>query len=267
MLQNNRAATVDLARHAFGGQGELAVVAHGLLGSSRNWQALAKALGRDRRVLAVDLRNHGDSAWSDEMSYPAMAADLRQVILDAGAGPASLIGHSMGGKAAMACALLYPDVVRRLVVVDIAPVEYHHGFEAFIDAMLGADLKGVVRRAEVDKAIEAAVPDQAVRAFLLQNLDPGSGGGARWRPNLETLRKAMPVIGSWPDHLVTLTYKNPVLFIRGEKSDYIDEAQFPLISSMFPDVRHVSIAGASHWVHADAPGPFLDALRKFLNGP
>jgi pimeloyl-ACP methyl ester carboxylesterase len=246
------------------------LVAHGLLGSARNWGALAKRLARGRPVVAVDMRNHGESPWSAVMDYPAMAADLAEAIeaetIGAGAGAggrADVLGHSMGGKAAMALALTAPGRVGRLIVADIAPRRYGHSYDAVFAAMAGLDLSRVGRRSEADAALRDAIPDLAMRAFVLTNLDV-SAAGARWRPNVETLALSMADILSWPERWPHAAFDGPALFLSGGRSDYVAEADRPAILRLFPNARFEAIPDAGHWLHAERPEAFLAAVERFL---
>jgi esterase len=169
------------------------LIAHGLFGSSRNWGAMAKRLAVGRRVVSVDMRNHGSSPWLPAHGYPDLAADLADVISSLG-GHADVLGHSMGGKAAMALALIHPEHVRRLVVGDIAPVSYSHSQSDLVAAMRNVDLTHVTRRSEADKLLAKNVGDAGVRAFLLQSLDVEA---RRWRLNLDVLDAEMPRIIGW----------------------------------------------------------------------
>lgn len=247
------------------GAGEPVVILHGLLGSSRNWQAIGKQLGRRHRVLLPDLRDHGLSPWSEATSYPAMAADLAALLDRLGLASAAFVGHSMGGKAAMTLALLQPERVRRLAVIDIAPVAYgHRGFLDYIAALEALDLAALGRRAEADAALAPAVPDAGVRAFLLQNLDV-EGGRLVWRPNLQGLARAMATITGFPDEaLAGRRYTGPALFLRGERSAYVLPEHRAAIDSHFPRARLVTVRGAGHWVQADAPAVVTAALERFL---
>ncbi len=152
------------------GEGPPLLVLHGLFGSSANWRTLARRLAHQRRVLTLDLRNHGASPWAEEMSYPDLAADVAAFMHARGLACASLLGHSMGGKTAMVLALSRPRLVERLIVIDIAPVAYAHSHRDYIEAMRSLDATALARRAQADAALSAAVPDAGVRAFLLQNL-------------------------------------------------------------------------------------------------
>lgn len=242
------------------GEGPPLVVAHGLFGSARNWGAVAKRLSDIRRVVAVDMRNHGASPWSDQHSYEALAEDLAEVI-DAEGGRADLLGHSMGGKAAMALALAEPERVASLVVADIAPRAYGHTQAPMIEAMRGVDLAAVERRSDADAQLRERVEDPAVRAFLLQSLDAPE---RRWRLNLDALDAEMDRLVGWPDP--GGRYDGPALFLRGEASDYVSDADEPEIRRLFPRARIETIPGAGHWLHAEAPRPFEAALRAFLSG-
>jgi pimeloyl-ACP methyl ester carboxylesterase len=241
------------------------LVLHGLFGSQRNWQAHGKALARERRVFLVDLRNHGYSPWSDVMDYPAMAADVAALAERNGLERVSLLGHSMGGKVAMTLALDRPALVDRLIVADIAPVAYSHDFDAELDAMRGLDLASVDRRSAADAAMAAALPNGAVRQFLLQNLDFDDGGKAHWRLNLAVLQSAIDTLTGWPGQDPTRRFDGPALAVRGEHSPYVDEAGRAALRRLFPGVEMVTIPAVGHWLHVEAPRPFLGAVQRFLD--
>lgn len=244
--------------------GRPVVILHGLLGSARNWGGIAGRLadGR-RRVLAVDMPNHGASPWAEVMDYPFMARELAAFLTETVGGAAAVIGHSMGGKAAMMLALARPELVERLVVVDIAPVTYAHTFAPYIRAMRAAPLASARRRADVEQALQAAVADPRVRAFLMQNLE-GSPGHYRWRPNLAVLGAAMDDILAFPPLPEGTRYAEPALFLYGEDSDYVRPAHAAAIAALFPRHRLQAVAGAGHWVHADRPAEFVAAVDAFL---
>jgi pimeloyl-ACP methyl ester carboxylesterase len=237
------------------------VIAHGLFGSARNLGAVARRLATGREVVAVDMRNHGDSLRSPDHSYEAMAADLAEVIDDLG-GQGDVLGHSMGGKAAMVLALTAPERVRRLVVADIAPVAYEHSQIGYVRAMQAADLAGVTRRSEADARLAPLVEEAGLRAFFLQSLDLGEGG-PRWKLNLAALAEQMPRIIGFPS-LEGARFDGPVLFVTGDASDYVRPEHWPRIRALFPAVEHTEIAGAGHWLHADAPAAFAEAVDAFL---
>lgn len=236
------------------------LIAHGLFGSARNWGGIARALAATHEVLAVDMRNHGHSFHADAMDYPAMAADLAEVIRAEG-GPMDVLGHSMGGKAAMMLALEAPEMVRRLVVGDIAPVSYGHSHIGHIDAMQALDLGSVSRRSEADRALAQAVPERGVRAFLLQSLE-FEGGEGRWRLNLPVLRAAMETLVSFPD--AKGQFNGPAMFLGGAQSDYISADGRAAIQRHFPAARVVMLKGAGHWLHADQPEAFAKTVSAFL---
>lgn len=232
------------------------LIAHGLFGSARNWGLVARRLSADREVVAVDMRNHGASPWDHSHSYADMAGDLAEVV---GGTPHDVLGHSMGGKAAMVLALTDPDRVRRLVVADIAPVAYGHTQAHLIAAMRGVDLAGVTRRAEVGAQL-GAVPDDGTRDFLLQSVDLG---GRRWSLNLDVLDAAMPEIMGFPD--LDTTFDGPALFLAGAESDYVRSEHHDRIRALFPRARFETIPGAGHWVHAQQPRAVEAAVRAFLD--
>lgn len=234
------------------------LIAHGLFGSARNWGVIAKRLSDTRRVLAVDMRNHGDSPWTDHHAYPDLAGDLAEVI-GAHGGQADVIGHSMGGKAAMALALGQPDAVRKLVVADIAPVAYGHTQQHLIDAMRAVDLSAISTRRDADAQLASHVPEPGVRAFLLQSLDVA---GRRWRLNLETLSRDMALILGWPE--VEASFDGPTLFLTGAASDYVQREDRARIKGLFPKARFAKLPGAGHWLHADKPREFEAALRAMF---
>lgn len=246
------------------GSGPPLVILHGLFGSSRNWASQSRQLAADWQVAALDVRNHGDSPWSEDMSYRAMAGDVLAYLDRAGLSDAVMLGHSMGGKAAMATALLAPERVCALVVVDMAPVRYVSGLERYVAAMQAVDLNGMTRRAEVDRAMSAAVPDRNLRSFLLQNL-VSEQQNFHWRLNLDVLGRSLSQIMDFPEDLAALRYDGPACFISGAASPYVGEAQLPAIRRLFPQATFDAIAGAGHWVHAEAPDVFMQSLKGFLN--
>lgn len=239
------------------------VILHGLFGSSRNWTTIAKRLAESRHVVAVDLRNHGSSPWADSMTYADMVEDLRALLQARGLAPAAVVGHSMGGKAAMLLALTHPDLVERLAVIDIAPVHYAQVFGAYAAAMMAVDFDRVTRRAEVDAALAAAVPEAGVRAFLMQNLVT-EDGRLRWRVNLPVIAAHMGDISGFPELPDEAEFNGPALFLAGGRSDYIRPEHQPLISRLFPQARFAAIPGAGHWPHAEQPDLFTRELSAFL---
>ncbi|MEO0429293.1 MAG: alpha/beta fold hydrolase [Pseudomonadota bacterium] len=241
------------------------VIAHGLFGQGRNFGSLSKRFGDGWTVISVDMRNHGDAPHDARMDYEAMAADLAAVIRSEARGRAVLLGHSMGGKAAMTLALSTPDLLEALIVADIAPVPYeHYEHGGIIAAMQAADLSAVTRRSQADPLLAEAIPDAGLRAFILQNLAI-EDGAARWKPNLSALSENMPAILGFPDALPEPAYEGPTLFIHGERSDYLAEAAKPRIRALFPDAEFETVEGAGHFLHAEKPDAFFAAVSRFLN--
>jgi pimeloyl-ACP methyl ester carboxylesterase len=236
------------------------LIAHGLYGSARNWGVIARRLAVGREVLAVDMRNHGESPHFATHTYADMAADLAQVIAAHG-GRADVLGHSMGGKAAMLLALTQGALVNRLIVADIAPVAYQHDQIRHIDAMRGLDLRGVTTRTEADRRLSASVPDPALRAFFLQSLDVRTDP-PQWRLNLDVLAEEMPGIVGWPQ--VHGRFDGPTLFLSGAQSRYVMPEHRVPIRALFPAAQFAAIDGAGHWLHAEQPRAFEDAVRAFL---
>jgi esterase len=237
------------------------LIVHGLFGSARNWGVVARHLADQRDVIAVDQRNHGTSPRAPTQSYADMAADLAEVIMAHG-GICDVLGHSMGGKAAMILALTHPHSIRRLVVADIAPVAYTHDNTGYVAAMQALALDGLTSRAEADRRLAAFVPDASLRAFFLQSLDLKSTP-PHWRLNLDVLRDQMPLIVGWPD--ITGQFAAPTLFLSGGLSHYVLPTHRPAIRALFPKARFAKLPDAGHWLHADSPRAFEETVRVFLN--
>ena len=254
--------TLRLAATEYGAGPALAIL-HGLFGAGRNWATIAQRLAAHRRVVALDLRNHGASPWAEAMDYAEMADDVRATMQALGHRRYALLGHSMGGKAAMVLALAHREEVERLVVVDIAPAAYPPHHLAYVQAMRGLDLAGVTRRAEAEAQLAAAVPNPAKRAFLVQNL-VFDEGRARWRLNLDAIERAMPTLIGFPALPAGASYHGPALFVAGGRSDYLRPEHEPAIRRLFPVARIAHIADAGHWVHAERPREFLAFIEPFL---
>jgi esterase len=237
------------------------LIAHGLFGSARNWNAAARNLAATRDVVTVDMRNHGESPWMPSQTYADMAGDLAEVIASVGA-PMDMLGHSMGGKAAMMLALTHPDLVGQLVVGDIAPVPYGHDNTQHITAMRALPMHPMTR-SEADRALAPLVPDASLRAFFLQSLDLRSTP-PRWRLNLDVLEAFMPQIVGWPE--VTGQFHGRTLFLSGGLSHYVLPAYRDAIRALFPHARFVKIPDAGHWLHAEAPRAFEATVEVFLSG-
>ena len=234
------------------------IIAHGLYGSGKNWGAIARKLSEARRVVAVDMRNHGDSAWTETHHYTDLGADLVEVAAHIG-GPIDLLGHSMGGKSSMIAALTRPDLIRKLIVADIAPVNYSHNQMMYIGAMRSIDLTGIDRRSQAEAALRAVIDDPVLPSFFTQSLDLKAG---RWKLNLDTLAREMPNLLSFPE--ISGQFDGPALFLTGANSTYVLPEHRARIKELFPNAKFAKIPGAGHWLHAEKPAEFEAAVRHFL---
>lgn len=248
--------------HTDTGDGIPVIILHGLFGRLRNWQGMQKQLSRHARIITADLRNHGESPWSDEMSYPAMAADIAKLINDLNIAPAVVVGHSMGGKAAMALALSEPDLLRSLMVIDISPVDYKNDYGPYIDAMRTVPLEKLKRRGEAEEYLKADIPEPGIRAFIMQNLGENDGV-LSWQANIDAIENGMPNIMTFPD-FDDATFDKPTRFVIGGTSDYVKPDHREAITSMFPSASHAVIKDAGHWVHAEKPAEVMAEISEFV---
>jgi esterase len=256
------AGETDMILHGIAmGQGESLVLLHGLFGAARNFGVVQRQLAQARRVIALDLRNHGASPHDGDMRYATMAADVLETLDRLSALPATLLGHSMGGKVAMQTALMDPDATARLIVADIAPVSYPPHHRAIAEAMASLPMSRGMPRAQADAALAEAVPDAGVRAFLLQNLQLGAKPA--WRIGLAEIIASLPVIEAW-DPPTDTRYTGPTLFIAGATSDYIRPEHRPGIRTLFPRARFVTLKNTGHWLHAENPSGFVGVVEAFL---
>ncbi|OFE14721.1 esterase [Humibacillus sp. DSM 29435] len=259
---------------AVGTSGPRVAFLHGLFGQGRNWNQIAKAMAgpdaSDARCLLVDLPDHGRSAWSAEFSLEGYADAVAQTLRSVGGGESwVVVGHSLGGKTAMVLALRHPDLVDRLVVVDIAPKGYGslERFEGYIREMQALPLSELTSRADAEARF--VEPDQGVKAFLLQNLRR-DGAGWRWQVNLDLVardaaRGSESRIAGWPGSVDTLSpYAGPVLWVSGGDSRYVGRDDGERMRRYFPRARLLTIKGVGHWVHSDAPDIIVTALRRFV---
>ncbi|WP_440996744.1 alpha/beta fold hydrolase [Arhodomonas sp. SL1] len=252
---------IDLHYEA-SGDGPPLVLLHGLYGSGNNWRSYARRWAADYRVLLPDLRNHGRSPRDPRMDYPAMAADIERLLEREGAEEATLLGHSMGGKVAMALALTRPARLRALVVADIAPVAYGGDEHAgIIAAMQAVDLAGIRSRRDADAELSEQIETPAVRQFLLTNLEQEDGSW-RWRLPLGILAESLPAIQGWPG--IDGHWEGPTLFVHGGRSPYVDAAGREAISRLFPQAEVETISNSGHWLHVEAPKAFTETVERFL---
>ncbi len=255
----------ELFATTLGSTGPQVVFLHGLFGQGKNWTTLAKQLSSQARVTLIDLPNHGRSGWTARFSYPEMADDLAALLSSNNNDESyAVIGHSMGGKVAMALALRHPQLVGRLGVVDIAPTPTDEisSFATYVAGMRSIDLTALTGRESASAQLTAYVPDPTVRSFLLQNLRR-DGQNWRWQMNLDLLGDALTTMGGWP--LVDVApYTGSVLWIAGADSPYVQPSSAPAMRALFPRVQLVRIKGARHWVHSDQPEVFAALVRRFL---
>ncbi len=241
------------------GEGPPAILLHGLFGTANNFGTIQRGLSVGRRILAFDLRNHGRSGHDQTMTYALMADDVFDTMHTHGLERAALVGHSMGGKVAMLAALRAPERVTRLLVADISPVAYPPRNAPLAQAMLAVKLTADLTRAAADQALSGAVDDPAVRNFLLSNLRFGQS--PQWRIALPEIAAALPELEGWSG---SGSYEGPTLVLRGERSDFVQPEHRPLFRALFPHARFVTLRGAGHWLHADAPEAFIATLAGFL---
>jgi esterase len=253
--------TISLAFREYG-KGPPMIILHGLFGSSHNWHSMAERLSGRYRVFACDLRNHGESPWTDSMSFSEMAGDLEALIEENGLTPATVLGHSVGGKTAMLVALQHADLIEELIVVDIAPVRYQEPFLEYIEAMQEAVRSGARRKAEIDEALASVVPDAATRLFLMQNLEERRGK-LGWRINLDAIAANMDTLLGFPD-VSALEYDGRALFVSGARSDYIGQTYHGQIYQLFPQAEFAVIGDAGHYPHVEQPEQFASRITGFL---
>lgn len=244
------------------GQGPALIILHGVFGSGDNWLTVGKAFAEHFTLYAVDQRNHGRSFWSNTFTYPAMAADIARLMESEGQSKAHILGHSMGGKVAMQFAVDYPHLIDKLVVVDISPRAYKPHHQAILDGFYALDLPTLTSRAEAEQRFMPYVPELDTRSFLLKNLYRKEEGGFGLRINLDVIAREIEQVGASlsSELLVTL----PSLFVRGQLSRYIQERDEVLIAQQFPNSSLITIADAGHWVQAEKPAAFIEAVLPFL---
>ncbi|KAF2360910.1 Alpha/beta hydrolase fold-1 [Trinorchestia longiramus] len=251
------------------------VILHGLLGNRNNWKSTAKALAQktSRTVYTVDARNHGESPHTPTMTYPLMGHDLIAFMKREALPSACVIGHSMGGRTAMAAALIAPEVVSELLVLDISPFgvsETISTLPRFVEMMrriqLPSELSLPQARKIVDEMLQPVVLELGVRQFLLTNLYKADGGEFKWRANLDAISLCFnPHICTFPLDELPGLYEGPTTFIGGALSDYIKRSDHRAIKQVFPRAEFHYLQGAGHWLHADKPKEFLSLVSSILS--
>jgi len=239
------------------------LILHGLFGSGRNWQSIARQLSTHWYVYLPDLRNHGDSPHSAQMDFPHMALDIQHFIQHHQIKGCHIIAHSMGGKTACWLALEHPELLSSLIIVDIAPMPYAHNFDDILNALDALELTKINSRKQANDQLAQHLSLLSLRQFLLQNLHLDNNV-AHWRIDLNIIRQSIPTIISFPDttHIKPCTIKT--LFIAGAQSDYLQAHALPHIQRLFPQHQYRIIQQAGHWVHAEQPKAFIQQIEQFL---
>lgn len=258
------------------GSGHPLIILHGLYGSGSNWYSIAKELSGLCEIYLLDQRNHGNSPHHDDHNYPVLMEDLIQFMDEQDIPKAVLLGHSMGGKTAIYTATQYPGRVSKLIVADISPLSYYdsegvnrhsEGHKKIIRAMMGLDLKSINNLKEADEKLSTTLPDKKLRQFLMKNLSRDKVNGYYWNLNLKTLFKNINSLadGLNPEYFPFEGFSQfPVLFVKGEDSDYIGEKDAKAIKSLFPNSNIERIPNAGHWLHAEEPERFVKIVKTFL---
>lgn len=255
------------------GEGQPLIIMHGLFGQSDNWNTLGKQFSEQGfEVYLVDLRNHGNSPHSDEWNYQVMSDDIFELINDLKLSQNKkiiLLGHSMGGKIAMQFAVLHPELLDKIIVVDICPKFHLPDNENVLRALSAMDLTTMKTRKEAETFLSDYINDFGVKQFLLKNIywkenkdDVNTFGTLAWKFNVKTIIQEIKniseaVVNEKPCEV-------PALFIRGEKSNYILNEDFKMIKKMFPNSNINTVLGAGHWVHADKPKEFFESVIAFI---
>ena len=244
------------------GQGQPMIILHGLFGSSDNWLTQAKLFAPHYRVMSIDQRNHGQSPHSDDFDYQCMVGDLDEFIEDQKLNEPIIIGHSMGGKAAMNLAVAHPEKISKLIVVDIAPRAYNLEHYTIVEGLKAIDVGNLTSRNEADTVLSEHVPEPDVRQFLLKNLQRKSTGGFSWKINLPVIAEKLSNIGL--DLQFEGQFEKPTLFIRGAKSKYVRDEDWHRIIKIFPSAK-LETMDTGHWVQAEKPQEFADVVMKWLS--
>jgi esterase len=256
---------MELNYRQYSAAGASVLVLHGLFGSLSNWGWHCKQLAGRYAVYGVDLRNHGDSPHSDQLDYQVMAEDVRQLIIRLGLKSCCIVGHSMGGKVAMQLALNFPDLVDKLVIVDIAPVSYPEDADSHMKVLAAMDavkLSEIQSRTEAEVTLEDYIPQEALRKFVLTNLARNKEGLFEWRLHNDSIRENYAKLRS--ELVSTKSFSKPVLFVKGSLSLYIKPEYETQIKELFPVASVKLIMDAGHWLHAEQPQALQKVLLKFL---
>ena len=239
------------------------IILHGFLGSLDNWITFSKKISENNfEVHLLDQRNHGKSFHSNEFNYELMVKDLYEYISKFNINSVSIIGHSMGGKTAMLFSLIYPDLVEKLIIVDILPVSYNKSYDLIFDSLLNINLKQIKSRNEFNLHLKKYFDDDGFILFLSKNLKRSLDGSFEYKSNIKVLRKTYSNVTS--SIYFHKNYRKEVLFIKGENSDYINSENLKITSKIFPYYKLNEIKNAGHWVHHENPDDFFSICIKYL---
>lgn len=253
------------------GQGKPIIIIHGLYGSSDNWVGIGRKLAQNFEIFLVDQRNHGNSPHSNEHNYDLLQNDILEFMNDHNIEKATIIGHSMGGKTAIFFAKNNPERTSNLIIVDIAPINYsiknnpHFiNHKAIIETMLSVDFDKIKSRKEADNALKSNIPSIALRQFLLKNIKKNNDNSFSWRINIRSIYNNLEQILKADINKDLKITGFPILFIRGENSEYLTKKHYQDIYTMFPSAKIVTIKDSGHWLHAENPNDFIEEVQKFL---
>ena len=247
------------------GEGRPLLILHGFLGSSDNWRAMRKRFASTYKVFCLDQRNHGNSPHSDIMDYTVMAEDLREFLAEQSLSNVCLLGHSMGGKVAMQFASESPEIVAKLVIVDISPKAYPPSHQPILQAMQNLELGGLKTYGQAEAALRAMIADSALSKFVVKNLTRDPTGAFQWRIGLDELGANYDELIKAP--AILNRFAKPTCFIRGALSRSIEDQDFAAIREYFPLAEFHTVPNAGHWVHIDAPEEFHRIVDEYLRRP
>lgn len=254
---------MDLFYKQYSQAGKPLLIFHGLFGMLDNWHNVAQKLAENYAVYTVDLRNHGQSPHSDEMSYSLMADDIAELIVRLKYERVHILGHSMGGKAVMTFALKYPTMVDKLIVADIGIKSYQRGHDDIFDAIIPLKLEEFATRGDIDRYLTPQLPEYSTRQFILKNLGRDEDSKFYWKMNIEAIYKNYEnITGAIQSDKA---YQGDTLFIRGGKSRYIQDEDWASITQLFTNAHLATIPDSGHWVHAEKPAEVVELVREFLN--
>tara|TARA_Y100000385_G_scaffold190559_1_gene196950 strand:- start:768 stop:1529 length:762 start_codon:yes stop_codon:yes gene_type:complete len=244
------------------GEGQPLLIVHGLFGMSDNWQTLAKQFATFFEVHLIDLPNHGRSTHTDEFSYSYMSEYIKEYISDSNLENAIIIGHSLGGKLAMQLAVTEPQLISKLIVVDISPRFYPIHHDKIIEGLQSLDFSKLKSRSEADTVLSKQIDELDVRQFLLKSMYWKEKGVLDFRFNLTAISANIANVGEALQE--GTIFEKPTLFLKGENSNYIGDYDEDLIFTHFPDANIENIADSGHWLHAENPTQFFETVMRFL---